>query len=195
MQSNTTRIDEIGTRFNTICCNTFHRSPYQWQSAGIGSILLVIRAYHNNIMMKMHLVRPTGGSKTFVFNTIAAACLKGATLWISPLVFSLGLVTMESLQDGWRPIHLIFQSWWNNVQPKHSRITWINQGLSQTQDNVYIYFPLKKLSWTTMTSFVNQKIDTLHRCQWYHLVNQWFGNTFRTEFDALKDKIVSHLRK
>ena len=102
MQSNPTHTDEIQHQFNTICHDPFrHRTPYQQWQSGIGTIFL--RAYDNSnvIMMRMLLVRPTGGGKTLFFNTIVV-CLKGTTLCISPLL-SLGAdqtrKVMESAHD------------------------------------------------------------------------------------------------
>ena len=85
MQSNTPQTDDYEIQFVQTSQQTFHRTPYEWQSA-VGSAFL--RDYYNNKYQKILLVRPTSGGKSLVFNTISV-CIKGVTVCISPLL-SLG---------------------------------------------------------------------------------------------------------
>lgn len=85
MQSNLNKTDESEVHFIATSERKFNGTPYPWPSE-VGSNIL--RAHKKDNFVSFLLVRPTGGGKTLVFNTLAA-CLKGVTLCISPLL-SLG---------------------------------------------------------------------------------------------------------
>ena len=87
-------IDEIEAHFVATSEHTFNRTPYKRQS-DVGSTIL--RAHQKEDFMSFLLVRPTGGGKTLVFNTLAA-CLKGVTLCISHLL-SLGANQTQKVME------------------------------------------------------------------------------------------------
>ena len=72
-------------RFIETCTQSFDITPYHWQHVVGANVLF---ANNSRIPVKMLLIRPTSGGKTLVFTTIAA-CLKGITICITPLL-SLG---------------------------------------------------------------------------------------------------------
>ena len=71
--------------FITRCQQTFQLLPRQWQ-VEVGSEL--IESHFTNVPIKHLCVRPTGGGKSLVFNTVADVLL-GVTICICPLL-SLG---------------------------------------------------------------------------------------------------------
>ena len=85
MNFNVTQDDQYASLFNQSCYNTFHKVPYQWQTA-VGSSILRFNA--SSIGIKQLCIRPTGGGKTLLFTGIAL-CIPGITLCITPLL-SLG---------------------------------------------------------------------------------------------------------
>jgi hypothetical protein len=86
--------DSIKLCFHQTCFNTFAKIPYQWQT-DVGTFIL--GCHIRNIPMKLLLVRPTGGGKTLVFTSIAA-CIKGITLCITPLL-SLGADQVQKIMS------------------------------------------------------------------------------------------------
>ena len=69
-------------QFNNTCTTSFLQTLYEWQTA-VGSTILA--AHTTNTSICQILVRPTGGGNTLVFTSIAA-CIKGITLCICPLL-------------------------------------------------------------------------------------------------------------
>jgi hypothetical protein len=87
--------ESIKLCFQQTCFNTFAKIPYQWQT-DVGTFIL--GCHLRNISMKLLLVRPTGGGKTLVF-TSAAACIKGITICITPLLLSLGANQVQKIMS------------------------------------------------------------------------------------------------
>ena len=199
MQSNndTRHIDEIEHQFNSICRNTFHRTPYQWQP-GIGSTLL--RAYHNKIMMRLLLVRPTGGGKTLVFNNTITACLKGVTLCISsPLLVSLGANQTRKVMESAHDDRSIASFHLDETSP---------QSIKELLSSIKVLPTDKTVLFILFTSpqaivnrndklrdyLISNKLKRFIAVDEIHLVNN-VGKTFRSEFGALKEKLFAHLKK
>ena len=85
MTTTTIANDQYSTLFTTECQHTFHITPYPWLVA-VGRTLL--QASVEKHAVRYLCVRPTGGGKSLVFNTVSAA-IKGVTICICPLL-SLG---------------------------------------------------------------------------------------------------------
>jgi Superfamily II DNA helicase len=86
--------ESIKLCFQQTCFNTFGKIPYQWQT-DVGTF--VLGCHLLNSPLKLLLVRPTGGGKTLVFTSIAA-CIKGITLCITPLL-SLGADQVQKIMS------------------------------------------------------------------------------------------------
>jgi superfamily II DNA helicase RecQ len=84
----------IQNHFEQTCIKTFAKIPYRWQSE-VGSFLY--GCHLTSSPLKLLLVRPTGGGKTLVFTSVAA-CIKGITLCITPLL-SLGADQVQKIMS------------------------------------------------------------------------------------------------
>ena len=94
MTSNTSPLPLQSILFHGTAQNLFTKTPYDWQVKVGSSILSHVE---NGVPIKTLCVRPTGGGKTLLFTTTAAA-LKGITLCIVPLL-SLGADQAKKLID------------------------------------------------------------------------------------------------
>ena len=90
--------ESIKRHFVQTCINTFPKTPYTWQT-NVGSFILGCHLLTSPL--KLLLVRPTGGGKTLVFTSVAA-CIKGITLCITPLL-SLGADQVQKVMCRKRP--------------------------------------------------------------------------------------------
>jgi hypothetical protein len=86
--------ESIKLCFKQTCINTFAKIPYQWQT-DVGTFIL--GCHLSNLSIKLLLVHPTGGGKTLVFTSVAA-CIKGITLCITPLL-SLGADQVQKIMS------------------------------------------------------------------------------------------------
>jgi len=86
--------ESIKRHFVQTCINTFPKTPYTWQT-NVGSFILGCHLLTSPL--KLLLVRPTGGGKTLVFTSVAA-CIKGITLCITPLL-SLGADQVQKVMS------------------------------------------------------------------------------------------------
>jgi superfamily II DNA or RNA helicase len=97
MPSTNDLYESFKRRFVNTCHHTaFAKTPYPWQQTNVGS--LIVAYQFANLALKLLLVRPTGGGKTLVF-TSAAACIKGITICITPLLLSLGANQVQKIMS------------------------------------------------------------------------------------------------
>ena len=86
METNTNPLYELYQQFPTTCQNTFNLTAHGWQAA-IGAKIL--RAVSLKKTIKCLCVKPTGGSKSLIFNVVATI-LQGVMICICPLLSLLG---------------------------------------------------------------------------------------------------------
>ena len=84
--------ESIKHHFVQTCIKTFAKTPYAWQT-DVGSFILGCHLLTSPL--KCLLVHPTGGGKTLLFTSVAA-CIKGITLCITPLL-SLGADQVQKI--------------------------------------------------------------------------------------------------
>ena len=86
--------ESIKHHFVQTCIKTFAKTPYTWQT-DVGSFILGCHLLTSPL--KCLLVHPTGGGKTLLFTSVAA-CIKGITLCITPLL-SLGADQVQKVMS------------------------------------------------------------------------------------------------
>ena len=195
MSTNPTEMSLYTALFISRCQQTFQLLPRQWQ-VEVGSVL--IQSHFTNVSIKHLCVRPTGGGKSLVFNTVADVLL-GVTICICPLL-SLGADQAKKLlskshanQKAITAFHLDELS--NSAIGKLKRFletpAYLNCPTSiilfaSPQAITTRYYPF--VNW-----LINRNIIRFVVVDEIHLAVH-FGNSFRDEFLKLKDLFFNKLK-
>ena len=188
--------DSIKLCFQQTCFNTFGKIPYQWQT-DVGTF--VLGCHLINSPLKLLLVRPTGGGKTLVFTSIAA-CIKGITLCITPLL-SLGADQVQKIMSKTSETNKTIVGFHldelNDAQLLDLK-TYLSTLLPTTLKTIVLFSSPQRIvsdngpAADLMSEIiVNNKIrfivfDEIHLAVHY-------GKTFRKEFGQLKGKLFNRM--
>ena len=192
MQSNTPQTDDYEIQFVQTSQQTFHRTPYEWQSA-VGSAFL--RDYYNNKYQKILLVRPTGGGKSLVFNTISV-CIKGVTICISPLL-SLGADQSRKVIQAAHDDRSVSSFHLDEMHQSSVKALLENLKVLSPTQTVFIFTSPQAIvnrNDDLREYLIDNKLIKFIVIDEIHLVNH-FGKTFRNEFEILKHKLFTHVKE
>ena len=179
--------------FHGTAQNIFGKTPYNWQTK-VGSTIL--SHVENGIPIKSLCVRPTGGGKTLLFTTTAAA-LKGITLCILPLL-SLGADQVKKLIDTTQQSAKFITGFHLDELPLSQHENLINLLKSyDTRNRTVILFcspqsllrinsPVLPYLLSDLAPLSMIVMDEIHlACH--------FGKSFRKEFSALKSALFQKI--
>ena len=175
--------ESIKHHFVQTCIKTFAKTPYTWQT-DVGSFILGCHLLTSPL--KCLLVHPTGGGKTLLFTSVAA-CIKGITLCITPLL-SLGADQVQKIT-------------WKTSETDKSIIGFHLNELTDAQllelQNYLSTLPptttktIVLFSSLVQRSIVSDKIRFLVFNEIHLAVH--YGKTFRKEFGQLKVKLFDQI--
>ena len=188
MSTSTPLSSPFQQQFIHTCIQSFNIVPYPWQYL-VGEEILRYHSFGSSI--KKLLVRPTGGGKTLVFTTVAA-CLKGITLCIVPLL-SLGAdqfrkvllksernrsITAFHLDEMSIDQIINLQSIISTMLPTKTFLLYSSPQCLKNKGSAFLQYILLH----NLIRFI--VVDEIH------LVTQ-YGRSFRSEFATLKDGLFS----
>ena len=192
MTSNRTNNDAYEQLFHDTAHKHFHMTPYDWQSQVGGQI---IRLRNKRKPVRQLCVRPTGGGKTLLFQTLAAY-MKGITLCLIPLL-SLGAdqvnkTMIKTRSDSTNSISAVHLD-----ELKRDDLLELLAILNEADDGLttILYSSPQFLVKSFPTFFAGLLATGLLRfvvVDEIHLFTH-FGRSFRSEFTDLKDKVFKKL--